>query len=107
MNRFFTLACLLLGFAASAQQDVPSNLFGNWMNLDGEVLTINVDNTFTRSNKKEVKATGVLAVVDGQLRVTRSDSSDSYDLLFYTSNLNLVVTKPNSHQAWLFQRIGD
>ena len=105
MNRFLTIACLLLGFAASAQEDVNPDFHGNWANLDGEILTINVDNTFIRRSATEIKATGVLSMVDNQLRVTRTDSEQEYELMYYAGDFTLVITKPGSQEAWVFQRM--
>ena len=104
MNRFLTIACLLLGFVASAQ-DVSSDFYGNWANLDGEILTIKVDNTFIRRSATEIKATGVLSMVDDQLRVTRTDSEQQYELMYYAGDFTLVITKPGSQEAWVFQRL--
>lgn len=88
-------------------QPIPPELYGNWYNLDNELLIIQPNETFTRRNTEGILASGRLELVDGELRVIRDDIKDEYDLLFYIGYTNLVVTKPRSQEAWLFYRLGN
>lgn len=88
-------------------QPIPSELYGNWYNLDQELLIIQPNETFTRRNTKGILASGKLELVDGELRVIRDDIKDEYNLLFYIGNTTLVITKPRSNKAWLFYKLGN
>ena len=88
-------------------QPIPTELYGQWYNLDQELLTIQPNETFTRRNTKGILASGKLELVDGELRVIRDDVKDEYELLFYIGNTTLVITKPRSDKAWLFYRLGN
>jgi len=104
-------------FCYTQSNSIPPELYGNWYNLDQELLIIhNLDqelliiqpnDTFTRRSTKEILAQGKLEIIDGELRVIRTDVSDEYGLLFYIGNTSLVVTKPRSQQAWLFYKLGN
>ena len=88
-------------------QPIPTELYGQWYNLDQELLTIQPNETFTRRNTKGILASGKLEIVNGELRVIRDDVDDEYSLLFYIGYTSLVVTKPRSQEAWLFYRLGN
>ena len=88
-------------------QPIPTQLYGQWYNLDQELLTIQPNETFTRRNTKGILASGKLELVEGELRVIRDDVQDEYELLFYIGDTTLVITKPRSDKAWLFYRIGN
>ena len=88
-------------------QPIPTELYGQWYNLDQELLTIQPNETFTRRNTKGILASGKLEIVNGELRVIRDDVDDEYNLLFYIGYTSLVVTKPRSQEAWLFYRLGN
>ena len=88
-------------------QPIPTELYGQWYNLDQELLIIQPNETFTRRNTKGILASGKLEIVNGELRVIRDDVDDEYNLLFYIGYTSLVVTKPRSQEAWLFYRLGN
>jgi len=88
-------------------QPIPTELYGQWYNLDQELLIIQPNETFTRRNTKGILASGKLEIVNGELRVIRDDVDDEYSLLFYIGYTSLVVTKPRSQEAWLFYRLGN
>lgn len=94
-------------FCYTQSNSIPPELYGNWYNLDQELLIIQPNDTFTRRNIEGVLAQGKLEIVDGELRVIRTDVRDEYDLLFHIGNTSLVVTKPRSQQAWLFYKLGN
>jgi len=94
-------------FCYTQSNSIPPELYGNWYNLDQELLIIQPNDTFTRRSTEGVLAQGKLEIIDGELRVIRTDVSDEYGLLFYIGNTSLVVTKPRSQQAWLFYKLGN
>ena len=106
--RILILFLLMTSFCfAQKPQPIPPELYGNWYNLDQELLIIQPNETFTRRNTKGILASGKLELVDGELRVIRDDVEDEYNLLFYIGNTTLVITKPRSQQVWLFYRLGN
>lgn len=94
-------------FCYTQSNSIPPELYGNWYNLDQELLIIQPNNTFTRRSTEGILAQGKLEIIDGELRVVRTDVGDEYDLLFHIGNTSLVVTKPRSQQAWLFYKLGN
>jgi len=94
-------------FCYTQSNSIPPELYGNWYNLDQELLIIQPNDTFTRRSTEGILAQGKLEIIDGELRVIRTDVSDEYGLLFYIGNTSLVVTKPRSQQAWLFYKLGN
>ena len=94
-------------FCYTQSNSIPPELYGNWYNLDQELLIIQPNDTFTRRSTEGILAQGKLEIVEGELRVIRTDVSDEYGLLFYIGNTSLVVTKPRSQQAWLFYKLGN
>ena len=106
--RKLILFLLITSFCfAQKPQPIPTELYGQWYNLDQELLTIQPNETFTRRNTKGILASGKLEIVEGELRVIRDDVEDEYSLLFYIGNTTLVITKPRSNKAWLFYRLGN
>jgi|TARA_R100000995_G_C3436562_1_gene101150 hypothetical protein len=106
--RKLILFLLITSFCfAQKPQPIPPELYGNWYNLDQELLIIQPNETFTRRNTKGILASGRLELVDGELRVIRDDVEDEYNLLFYIGNTTLVITKPRSQRVWLFHRLGN
>ena len=94
-------------FCYTQSNSIPPELYGNWYNLDQELLIIQPNDTFTRRSTKEILAQGKLEIVEGELRIIRTDVNDEYDLLFHIGSTSLVVTKPRSQQAWLFYKLGN
>ena len=85
----------------------PSNIYGYWLNNESEILLIQLDNSFTRSNKFSVLAQGNVEFIDDKILVYRTDTNEEYALEYFLGKETLVVMKPNSQEAWLFSRIGD
>jgi len=82
-----------------------SDLEGSYMNLDGELLIIKIDNTFVRLNSNGILAKGNLSLIDNEIRVIRTDVNQDYNLVYGLTGNTLVITKPKSVQAWLWTRI--
>jgi hypothetical protein len=100
---FFTT----LGYSQRST-DLDPTLYGYWLNGDGEVLIIQTNNTFTRRTASKILAAGKLDLVDGEIRVIRTDIEDEYSLGFHVRKDIFVVTKPGyPQQAWLFTKIGN
>jgi hypothetical protein len=107
MLTLLNLLSIILSLNSLNIEETNPNLYGSWLNGDGEILTIQTDNTFKRTNSSKVLAIGKIKIVDNQIHVTRTDVSDQYMLKYYLGNETFVVTKPRSDQAWLFSRIGN
>lgn len=108
MKKLIIVLTLLVSSLVSGQESVPTNLFGAYINDDGEVLSINRDLdkvVFVRKSKTKVEAAGTIKMVDGELHIIRIDSNDEYRLAFFIGNENLVIYKPRSTSAWLWTRI--
>jgi hypothetical protein len=106
--RILILFLLTTSFCYTQKSEpIPQELYGNWYNLDQELLIIQPNETFTRRNTKGILASGKLELVEGELRVIRDDVKDEYNLLFYIGTTTLVITKPRSQQVWLFYRLGN
>ena len=92
----------------SSQSDSPS-LYGLWVNLDRELLTIQPNNTFVRqtaTNPSTIISRGKLEVVNNELYVIRTDTGENYILRFHIGENTFVVTKPGTEErVWLFERL--
>ena len=92
----------------SSQSDSPS-LYGLWVNLDRELLTIQPNNTFVRhtaTNPSTIISRGKLEVVNKELYVIRTDTGENYTLRFHIGENTFVVTKPGTEErVWLFERL--
>jgi len=107
MRKLIIIFLIATSFCYTQSNSIPPELYGNWYNLDQELLIIQPNDTFTRRSTEGILAQGKLEIVEGELRVIRTDVSDEYGLLFYIGNTSLVVTKPRSQQAWLFYKLGN
>lgn len=94
----------------SSYTDIPFEMYGVWQSIDGEFVKIYSDITggsyFQRVRGRTLLASGEIKRVGDELHIIRSDKKDEYNLLFVIGNGNMVITKPNSDQAWLWQRVG-
>jgi hypothetical protein len=99
---------LLMGAWAYGQQD---EIYGLWYNQEGEFVEIDYNDTFNRfivipqSKKKRILARGTIKYIEKELRIFRSDTSDVYNLCYYIGNETMVICKPRSTQAWLWQKL--
>tara|TARA_B100000035_G_C20549722_1_gene357658 strand:+ start:188 stop:511 length:324 start_codon:yes stop_codon:yes gene_type:complete len=105
-NIIISLTLIISSLSYSANEN-PSNIYGYWLNNESEILLIQLDNTFKRSDKLSVLAEGNLEFIDNKILVYRSDTDQEYILDYFLGKETLVVMKPNSEEAWLFSRIGN
>ena len=87
------------------------SIYGLWVNQENEFLRIEGSGEFLRFttiNKKIVPITqGQVFEVDKELRVIRRDTTDTYDLCFYLGNETMVICRPRSKKAWLWNKLSD
>jgi len=107
MRKLIIIFLMATSFCYTQSNSIPPELYGNWYNQEQELLTIQPNNTFVRRSVEEIIAQGTIKIVDGELRIIRTDISDEYNLLFYLGETSLVITKPKSKEAWLFYRLGN
>ena len=108
MNYISLSLTLFLSTFSYSDNNNPDNIYGYWLNNDSEILLIQTNNTFTRSDKFSVLAEGEIQFIDNKILVYRTDTMQEYILEYYLGNETLVVMKPNSQEeAWLFSRIGN
>jgi len=107
MKKLIIIFLIATSFCYTQSNSIPPELYGNWYNQEQELLTIQPNNTFVRRSVEEIIARGTIKIVDGELRIIRTDISDEYNLLFYLGETSLVITKPKSKEAWLFYRLGN
>ena len=105
-NFIFSLTIFISSLSYSASEN-PPNIYGYWLNNESEILLIQLDNSFTRSDKFSLLAEGNLEFIDNKILVYRTDTNEEYILEYFLGQETLVVMKPNSQEAWLFSRIGD
>ena len=89
--------------------DVPFEMYGVWKSVENEFLRISSDingNTkFQRVVGRKLLASGIIKRVENQLHIIRTDSREEYNLIFIIGNGNMVITKPNSDRAWLWEKV--
>lgn len=104
MKKLFFILFSAISFAQEPE------IYGTWANQENEFVTIDYDNTFKRfflKNKRKIMiASGTVEIVDKELRIVRNDTTDNYNLCYYIGKETLVICKPRSTRAWLWQRIG-
>ena len=105
-NFIFSLTIFISSLSYSASEN-PPDIYGYWLNNESEILLIQLDNSFTRSDKFSLLAEGNLEFIDNKILVYRTDTNEEYILEYFLGQETLVVMKPNSQEAWLFSRIGD
>ena len=111
MKKLILLFSLLVGSLAFGQEDVPFEVYGIWQSVDNEFLRIargpDGQAIFQRINGREMKAMGTIKVIDGEMQITRGDKDDQYVLAYFIGNTTMVITKPRSSQAWLWNKVGN
>lgn len=113
MKKLFVLLLVLSSFAYGQKKvdytDVPFEMYGIWQSIDNEFLkiysTIEGTTEFQRVVGRKVVAKGEIKRVGNELHIIRTDESDTYNLIFVVGNGNMVITKPRSDRAWLWQRL--
>jgi len=111
MRKLFLILFLFFTVSLTYGQrntDLEPSLYGYWLNGDGEVLIIELDNTFTRRTASKILAAGRVDLIDNEIRVIRTDIDAEYSLGFHGRNDLFVVAKPgDKNEAWLFTKIGN
>jgi hypothetical protein len=108
MKKLILLITLMVGTLAFGQEAVPYDMFGIWINGEGEALKISRDGSevvFSRRSTTQILAAGYIKEVDGELHIVRYDKKDSYNLAYFVGKDNMVISKPRSQQAWIWYRI--
>lgn len=114
MKKLIFIISVLVSSLAYSQEssytDVPFEMYGVWQSLDGEFVkiysTLDGGTYFQRVKGRAILASGEVKRVGNELHIIRSDRKEEYNLLFVVGNGNMVITKPNSDQAWLWNRVG-
>lgn len=111
-----SIVAVLLTSFTPVEENVEHAFFGIWRNMDNEFVQIsrNMDNeiTFQRiASNRSLKAKGYIqSAVEGGIVVKRyypDNIEYSSQYVFSPSGNTLVIMKPNSDQAWLFERVGN
>lgn len=113
MRKLLVLLLVLSSFAYGQKEpeytDVPFEMYGVWKSVENEFLkiytTFEGTTEFQRVIGRRVVARGEIKRVDNQLRIIRSDNTEEYNLVFIIGNGNMVITKPNSDRAWLWDKV--
>ena len=109
MRKLLILISFIATTSLLSSQSTPSSLYGLWVNLDKELLTIQPNNTFVRqtaTNPSTIISRGTLEVVDNEIYVVRTDTGETYTLKFHVGDNTFVVTKPGTDErVWLFERL--
>lgn len=103
---------IALLFAATAySQQVPSNVYGTWVSYDFQdqlhIFENNNDTFFVRSNYGEILAEGNITSDGNNFVITRSDVYDNYTLGTFVGNDTMVISKPQSTEAWLWVKVSN
>ncbi len=84
-------------------------IYGLWVSGTNEYVNIKEDNSFERyvftNRVKQTLAKGTIKIIDKEIRVIRNDTLDDYKLCYYVGFETMVVCKPRSSRAWLFQKL--
>ncbi len=107
MRKLITLSMLLLGVALQSQEQIPSEVIGIWQSQEGEFVKIEPSGRFVRVLNMEIQAQGRVELKEDQLYIIRADSDQEYSLCFFVGNETMVVCKPKSTEAWLFNKVGE
>ena len=115
MKKLLALLLILSTFAYGQKKekieyvDIPFEMYGVWKSVENEFLrissTINGTTRFQRVQGRRLLASGEIKRIGNQLHIIRSDSKEEYNLVFIIGNGNMVITKPNSDRAWLWEKV--
>jgi hypothetical protein len=100
---------LLVNYNISAQNE---NIYGLWGNTEGEYVDITNDDMFVRYkvgqyNNKEILSQGYIEYYGKEMHIIRTDTVDNYNLGYFVGSENLVIAKPYSNRAWVWEKIYD
>jgi hypothetical protein len=102
---------LMMGVSSMVFSQTTSSfdsILGTYQNVEGEFLKITNEFgkiSFVRRTPTSIKAVGEIKLVDDEMHIVRKDVPTEYDLCYYVGNESLVICRPDSHRAWLWQRI--
>ena len=74
MKNFIISLTLFISSLSYSAIENPSGIYGYWLNNESEILLIQLDNSFTRSDKFSVLAEGNLEFINDKILVYRSDT---------------------------------
>lgn len=109
-----SLGLILLTSFTPVENDVDFKFLGVWKSVENDFVQITRNNDFEISfmrigGDRLLKAKGIiLSAEEGTINVKRSyPVSQEYfsEYVFSPSGETLVISKPNSNQAWLFERV--
>lgn len=116
MKKLLLVLLVLSSFAYGQKKekveyvDVPFEMYGVWQSVENEFLRITTDingaTKFQRVQGRRLLASGEIKRVDNELHIIRSDNRQEYNLVFIIRNGFMVITKPNSDRAWLWEKVG-
>ena len=97
MNYISLSLTLFLSTFSYSDNNNPDNIYGYWLNNDSEILLIQTNNTFTRSDKYSVLAEGKLEFIDNKILVFRTDTEEEYIEMLeasrqYQNNIEVIST---------------
>ena len=104
MKKLFFILFSAISFAQSPE------IYGSWVNQEGEYVRINYNNTFDRfkiepkTKEKIILSKGIIKMDEKELHIIRKDTIDGYKLCYYIGNETMVICKPRSEKAWLWQK---
>jgi|TARA_R110002033_G_scaffold53421_2_gene101419 hypothetical protein len=107
MKKLFFILFSTISFAQSPE------IYGFWVSQEGEYVKINRNNTFNRfkikpkTKEKIILSKGIVKMSGKELHIIRKDTVDGYNLCYYVGNETMVICKPRSEKAWLWQKISD
>jgi hypothetical protein len=115
MKKLLVVLLVLSSFAYGQKKekikyvDIPFEMYGVWRSVENEFLrissNINGDTRFQRVVGRKLLASGVIKRVDNELHIIRTDSKERYNLIFMIRNDYMVITKPDSDRAWLWEKV--
>ena len=89
--------------------DVPFEMYGVWKSVENEFLKIYTTyegtTEFQRVKGRRLLSRGEIKRVGNELHIIRTDNTDVYNLVFVLGKGNMVITKPKSDRAWLWEKI--
>lgn len=117
MKKLFALLFILSTFTYGQKNkqveytDVPFEMYGVWRSVENEFLRILSDvngiTKFQRVQGRTLLASGEIKRIGDELHIIRSDKTKEYNLVFMIRDNFMVITKPNSDRAWLWERVGN
>lgn len=113
MKKLLVLLLVFSSFAYGQKEpeytDVPFEMYGVWRSIENEFLKIYTnfegETEFQRVVGRKLASRGIIKRVGNELHIIRKDTTETYHLIFAIGNGNMVITKPNSDKAWLWDKV--